>query len=233
MSRTRSLALVAIVLGGLAGLAEGAVKRSMLVAPFETLALPPEEAWLGDGLAEALTLAFVQHPAFVQIDRARLRAFADPQGWRAASALEAARALHADVAVFGDVRRDATSYVIRPRYVELTSGAGEPVALDELVVADGELLDVLAKLPVLYLRALKVALTADDVARLAAAAHPTGSPRAFHLFVSGRLAADDEPARTELPGIGRSRNARRHAALRLGVSLPSRRRHRFVGQTPV
>ena len=189
MSRTRSLALVAIVLGGLAGLAEGAVKRSMLVAPFETLALPPEEAWLGDGLAEALTLAFVQHPAFVQIDRARLRAFADPQGWSVASVLQAARALHADVAVFGDVRRDATSYVIRPRYVELTAGAGEPVSLDELVVADGELLDGLAKLPALYLRALKVALTADDVARLAAAAHPTGSPRAFHLFVSGRLAA--------------------------------------------
>jgi tetratricopeptide (TPR) repeat protein len=176
MSRTRSLALVAIILGGLAGSADAAVKRSMLVIPFETLALAGEEAWIGDGVAEALTLAFVQHSAFVQIDRARLRAFVDPQGWSAASVLQAVRALHADVAVFGDVRRDATSWVIRPRYVEL-------------VVADGELLDGLAKLPALYLRALKVTLTADDVARLAGAARPTGSPRAFHLFVSGRLAA--------------------------------------------
>src|SRR6266478_2707228 len=189
MSRTRSLALVAIILGGLAGSADAAVKRSMLVIPFETLALAGEEAWIGDGVAEALTLAFVQHSAFVQIDRARLRAFVDPQGWSAASVLQAVRALHADVAVFGDVRRDATSWVIRPRYVELTGGAGEPVSLDELVVADGELLDGLAKLPALYLRALKVTLTADDVARLAGAARPTGSPRAFHLLVRGRLAA--------------------------------------------
>src|SRR5207253_10412325 len=106
MSRPRRLALVAIMLGCLAGSAEAAVKRSMLVIPFETLALLGEEAWIGDGVAEAVTLAFVQHPAFVQIDRARLRAFVDPQAWTAASALQPPPALHADGAPSGESRRD-------------------------------------------------------------------------------------------------------------------------------
>ena len=189
MSRRRALLLVAIILGSPAWPAEAAVKRSMLVAPFETGALSREDAWIGDGIAEALALAFVQHPAFVAIDRARLRTVADPQGWTEASVLQAARALHADVAVFGDVRRDATNYVIHPRYIELTAGAGESIALDELVVPDAELLDALAKLPGLYLRSLKVTLAADDAARLQGAAHPTASLRAFHLFVNGRIAA--------------------------------------------
>jgi tetratricopeptide (TPR) repeat protein/TolB-like protein len=189
MSRARRLGLVALMLGGLAGPAQAAVKRSMLVAPFETGALSREDAWIGDGIAEALTLAFVQHPAFVQIDRARLRALADPQGWSEASVLQAARGLHADVAVFGDVRRDAAAYVIHPRYVELTGGAVGRASLDEVVLPEAELLDGLAKLPALYLRALKVALSPDDLARLEGAAHPTGSLRAFRLFVSGRLAA--------------------------------------------
>ncbi len=188
MTRTRGVAIVAIVLGCLSGPAEAAVKRGMLVAPFESGALPREEAWIGEGIADLLTLGFVQHPAFVQIDRARLKPYADPGGWSAALVMRAARELHADVAVFGDVRRDAGTYVIRPRYVELTRG-GEPGALEDLVVPEGELLKRLATLPVLYLRALRVSLTDDDAARIESAASPTTSLRAFHLFVNGRVAA--------------------------------------------
>ena len=189
MRGARVLAVVGIILGALCGPAEAAVKRSLLVTPFETKALAREEAWIGDGIAEILTLAFVQHPAFIQMDRARLRAFADPQGWSETAVLQAARRLRADVAVFGDVRRNASTYLIRARYVELKDGAGEPRSLDDLVVPDGELLKRLAALPVLYLRALRTPLTDDEAARLESAALPTGAIRAFHLYVDGRVAA--------------------------------------------
>ncbi len=114
MSRRRALLLVAIILGSPAWPAEAALKRSLLVAPFETGALSREDAWIGDGIAEALALAFVQHPAFVGIDRARLRTVADPQGWTEASVLQAARALHADVAVFGDVTGSISGSTVQP-----------------------------------------------------------------------------------------------------------------------
>ncbi len=189
MKRTWVLAVVAVVLGSQGPAVEAAVKRSMLVAPFETKALSHDEAWVGDGIAEILSLAFAQHPAFVQIDRARLKAFADPAGWSEAAVQQVARGLHADVALFGDVSRNAGHYVIRARYVELRGGAGEVASLDDLVVPDRELLRHLATLPVACLRALKVPLTDEDVTRLENAARPTGSLRAFQLFVGGRTAA--------------------------------------------
>ncbi|MBI1848433.1 MAG: hypothetical protein HYR86_15865, partial [Candidatus Rokubacteria bacterium] len=78
--------VVAVALGSLGSLAEAAKtepapNRAMVVVSFDTRTLPREEAWIGDGVAELLTLAFVQHPAFVQIDRARLKPYADPKGW--------------------------------------------------------------------------------------------------------------------------------------------------------
>jgi tetratricopeptide (TPR) repeat protein/TolB-like protein len=194
MKRTPIAAVaLALVLGALVEQAEAAKtepppKRAMVVVPFDTRALPREEAWIGDGVAELLSLAFVQHPAFVQMDRARLKPFADPQGWIDPAAVQAARELRADVAVFGDVQRNGASYVVHSRYALLHGGVGEAVFLEELVVPEGDLLKRLATLPVQYLRALKVSLTEDEAARLEAAAFPTSSARAFHLYVNGRVA---------------------------------------------
>lgn len=189
MRRPAALAVITVlVLGCLPAPGAAAVKRSMIVLPFAGPTLPKEDAWVGDGVAEVLALAFVQSAAFVQLDRARLRAFLPPRGWDAAAALAAARGLRADVAVFGEIARDANGYRVLPRYLEARDGASEPVSLGEVSAPETDLLARLATLPPLYLRALGVPVSRDEAARLAAAARPTTSFRAFRLFVAGRVA---------------------------------------------
>jgi tetratricopeptide (TPR) repeat protein len=189
MKRMMAVVVLGVVLAGVVAPVEAAIKRSLLVAPFETAALPREDAWVGDGIAEALMLAFVQHPALVQIERGRAKAFAEPGSRTEAGVVQAARALRADVAVFGEVRRDAGGLVIRPKYLELKDGAGEPVALETLMVADAELLKRLGPVVAAYMKALRVPLAAAETARLEAAARPTTSLRAFQHYVNGRIAA--------------------------------------------
>jgi tetratricopeptide (TPR) repeat protein len=168
--------------------AEAAVKRAMLVAPFETTALDREDAWVGDGVAEALMLAFVHHPAVVQIERARWRGMLAEDSRSEVDVVKAARALHADVAVFGDVRREASGLVIRPRYVDLKGSAAERVDLEEVRVPEGELLDRLPRLPGLYLRALKLPTSDAEARRMGAAMRPTSSLKALQLYVNARIA---------------------------------------------
>jgi cytochrome c-type biogenesis protein CcmH/NrfG/TolB-like protein len=181
------LTIAAIVLGIAGGHVEAATKRSLLVTPFETTALAREEAWVGDGIAELLTLGFVQHPAFVLIERGRLAALGDSGGGEA-GALKAARGLRVDVVVFGDVRRDEGTLVVRPRYVEFKGADAEPATLEEVVIPDGEFLTRVPPLPGRYLRALRIRLTEDETRRLEEAARPTKTLRAFQQYVSGRVA---------------------------------------------
>ena len=67
----RIAAIVLHVLGLTCASVEGAVKRAILVLPFEASSLAKEESWIGDAVAESLTLAFVQNAGFIVIDRAR------------------------------------------------------------------------------------------------------------------------------------------------------------------
>ena len=177
MRRTMALAVLGLAVGLAVTPAEAAIKRSMLLTSFETRALPREDAWVGDGIAEALSLAFVHHPAFVQIERGRARAFGEPGSRSEADVLKAARALRADVTVFGEVHRSAGNFVIRPRYLVLKDGAGEPATLPDMTVPDSELMKQLGALPAAYMKALGVTLAAAEAARLDAAARPTTSDR--------------------------------------------------------
>lgn len=162
--------------------------RVLLIVPFDASALEREEQWIGEGVAQILSLGLVQHPAFVQIERLRLRAYGQPEAWGDATLGRAARGVRADAALFGTVTRRSAELVIEPRLLEFKGTAGETMSLEPVTVPEGELLVKIAGLPVLYARALKVPLTAAEATRIERAALPTRSPRAFELFARGAIA---------------------------------------------
>ena len=77
MARYGGGRLIALLAVGtlLAGLpADGAVKpRTIIILPFDASGLDREEQWVGEGASQILALALAQHPAFVQIERTRVR----------------------------------------------------------------------------------------------------------------------------------------------------------------
>ena len=82
-----------------------------------------------------------------------------PDFWDEQSALSAARALSADIALYGEVRRTAGELSIQPRLLELKGDEAARAALDPVPVPEGKLIERLRTLPVAYLRALKVPAT--------------------------------------------------------------------------
>jgi superkiller protein 3 len=186
----RARLAMALVAAGLAAAvpADGAVKtRTILVVPFDTTDLPADEAWIGEGAAQAVSLGLVQSPAFVQVDRARLRAFGHPEAWGEAAVLQAARSLRVDAALYGRVARTNNELVLYPRVLELKGAAGEPVALEPVAVPEGELLGRLAVLPGAYARGLKVVFAEAEASRVERAASPTRSLKAFELFARSQV----------------------------------------------
>ena len=60
--------------------AAAAVKpRVVIVLPFDASALDRDSQWMGEGVAQLVSLGLAQHPAFIQLDRARLRAVGRPE----------------------------------------------------------------------------------------------------------------------------------------------------------
>jgi tetratricopeptide (TPR) repeat protein len=189
----------AIVLVVLAGLAESAAAapvpvkpRAVLVLPFDASALERDEQWIGQGIAEVVGLGFDQHPAFVQVDDARMRSLGRPEVWGEAAVVQAARTLRVDAAVFGRVSRTGEALVIQPRLLEIKGATADPVSLEPVSVPAGELLVRLAPLPVVYARTLKVSLTEAEVRRMEKAAQPTRSLKAFELFSQAAVAASQK-----------------------------------------
>ena len=171
--------------------ADGAVKaRTVVILPFDASALERDDQWIGEGAAQVIGLGLAQHPAFVQIDRGRVRAAAGrPELWGEAVVLQTVRALKADTAFYGRITRQNTDYVIQPRFVDLKAGAAEPVALEPITAAEGEVLGKLASLPAAYARALKVPLSDAEARRIERASAPTKSFKAFELYSRAEMAA--------------------------------------------
>jgi tetratricopeptide (TPR) repeat protein len=189
----RTLLLLAIAVLMAAG-AEGSVKpRAILVVPFDVTGLGREEQWMGQGVAEVIGLGLDQHPGFVQIEDARLRAVGRPEAWGEPVVIQAARTLRADAALFGRITRTAGELVVHPRVVEIKGGVADPVALEPVSVPDGELLARVMPLPVTYARTLKVPLTGAEVQRMEKAAQPTRSLKAFELFSRAAVATTQRP----------------------------------------
>jgi tetratricopeptide (TPR) repeat protein/TolB-like protein len=189
MTRWTAL-LLGLGLAGAAGVpdAGAAVKRAVLVVPFDVTAAGREDTWAGDGVAELLRLALVHHPSIVQIDRARVRGLFNGDDRSEADVVKVARAVHADAAFFGEIRREGETLVIRPRYADLKGSAAEPVSLAEVPVPNGEFLARLPRLPVLYARALKLPVSDAEGKRMEAAMRPTSSLKALQLYVNARIA---------------------------------------------
>jgi tetratricopeptide (TPR) repeat protein/TolB-like protein len=186
------LAAVALALSS-SGAAAATKPRAIMVVPFDASALEPDERWVGEGIEELLGLGLAQHPAFVQVDRARMRSVGRVEVWGEPAVVQTARALHVDAAFFGRVERQGTDYVIQPRLLELKGGAGEPTSLEPFTVAPADLLPKLATLPGIYARTLKVALTDAEAKKMEKAALPTRSLRAFELYARGTMAMAQKP----------------------------------------
>jgi len=193
--RSARWALLLLVIAALSAIpADAAVKpRVVLLVPFDATALDREEQWVGQGVAEVIGLGLDQHPAFVQIDDARVRALNRPEAWTEPVVGQAAKALRADVAIFGRVIRTGTELVIQPRLLELRGSALEAVALEPVTVPEGELLARQASLATTYVRTLKVPLTDVEARRMDKAAQPTRSLKAFELYARGQMAVNQRP----------------------------------------
>jgi tetratricopeptide (TPR) repeat protein len=163
--------------------------RIVVILPFDATALEREEQWMGEAVSQILTLGLVQHPAFVQIERSRLRAAGRPDVWSETAVVQAARAVRADVALFGRLERQGIELTVLPRLLEVKGGSDNIVNLEPVTAPAGELFGRLGALPVTYARTLRVALTDAEAARIEKAARPTRVPRAFELFARGQIAA--------------------------------------------
>jgi tetratricopeptide (TPR) repeat protein len=163
--------------------------RIVVIVPFDGTALEREEQWMGEGVSQILALGLAQHPAFVQIERSRLRAAGRPEVWNDTAVIQAARGVRADVALFGRLERRGSDLVVLPRLLEIKGGSDNIVNLEPVTAPAGELFGRLASLPATYARTLRVNLTDAEAARIEKAARPTRVPRAYELFSRGQIAA--------------------------------------------
>ena len=190
-------ALLALMIIALAAVPAGAAvkPRAVMVVAFDASSLEREDRWVGQGVAEVIGLGFDQHPAFVQIDEARVRTIGRPDVWGESVVAQAARTLKADTAVFGTITRTGTGLIVQPRLVEIKAGTAEPIALElePVTVPEGELLARIAPLAVTYARTMKVALNDAEVRRMEKAGQPTHSLKAFELYSRATAATLQRP----------------------------------------
>ncbi len=174
-----------------AATAAPAVKvRSVLILPFVTADLPREEAWLGEATAQSITNAFRQVPGLIQVERGRLKVLSQPEAWDEPAAVAAARALRAEVAIFGEVRRVGGDMTIQGRWVEVRGEKVERGQLDAVTVPEGALLEKLRGIPIAYTKAMKILVTEPEAARMQKWAAPTTSLKAWEAYVRGIMAAN-------------------------------------------
>jgi len=189
--RGSSIVLSALLASVLAvSLTEAAAKpRTVLILPFATPDVGGDEQWLGEGVAQSLMLGLVQAPSLVQIDRDRVKQVPTPESWDEQSATTAAKALHAEIALYGEIRRTGGDLTIQPRYLELKGDRFERTAVDVVTVPENALMERLRGISLAYARSLKVPLTESEAARVQKWSSPTTSARAYEAYVKGCLAA--------------------------------------------
>src|SRR5262249_56719388 len=108
-----------------------------------------------------------------------VKSLAEPEAWDESAAVAAARALRADVAVFGEVRRTGGDLTIQGRWVEVRGDKVERGQIDPVTVPEGTLLEKLRGIPIAYTKAMKGLVTEPEAARMQKWAAPTTSPKAW------------------------------------------------------
>jgi tetratricopeptide (TPR) repeat protein len=190
---TLVLAALATALSTTVEAAPAAKPRAVMVVPFDAGALAADERWVGEAVEEIVALGLAQHPAFVQLDRGRMRSVGRVEAWGEPVVIQAARTLQVDAALFGRVERKGPDYVVQPRLLELKGPTSEPISLEPITVSEGDLITRLASLPIVYARTMKVALSEADLRRMEKAAQPTRSLKAFELFARAGMALAQRP----------------------------------------
>src|SRR5262249_57989763 len=88
------LATLAVLVLAWSGADAATKPRAVMIVPFDASALDTEERWVGEGIEELLALGLAQHPAFVQVDRARMRGVGRVEVWGEPVVVQTARTLH-------------------------------------------------------------------------------------------------------------------------------------------
>ncbi len=189
---------VLLILGQTVRLGEAASTqpRPLLILSFQEV--PPTEAtaWIGEGVAEALELAFIRIPTFLPVDRGRVEQARRDTADRGATTL--AKTLQADLVLYGTYQREASGEIIlRPRYLDVKGG--EEKSLEVVRGPFERLLDLQGDLVRVYLSGLRVGIRSDQAEGAAAAARPTSSLVAYEAYVRGRRLAN-ERTRSGLEG---------------------------------
>jgi tetratricopeptide (TPR) repeat protein len=185
-------------LGGVATLGlvlAGAVEarpRPVAAVPFQNATPGETDGWIGEGIAETLTMAARATALLAPVDRVRA-AQAAARGAEAGpptgpALLALARSLKVDAVFHGEYqRRPDGGIVITPRLLDVAKG--ESQALEALAGGPDRVLETQAEVIQAYARALRLGLKPDELARLVAAARPTGNLTAFEAFAKGRRSA--------------------------------------------
>lgn len=160
--------------------------RAIVVLPFDASGLAPGDQWMGEGVAQMVSLGLAQHAAFVQIERC-MPGTVDHKGvWSTPLVHRVAKAVQADAALHGRIGRKDAELVLEPALLDPTSG--QTAFLESLTFAEADLSARIAWLPAIYARGLHVTLSDDESARMEKAARPTHSLRALELFTRGKMA---------------------------------------------
>src|SRR5262245_32045924 len=191
-TRARLLTLLGFRMPPTAG-GQAAVKpRVVLILPYQNVTPGGGDGWFGEGIAETLALGSRITPALLPIEAGRVVQAAKSAnielgaapGDRAAAAL--GKALRADVVFFGEYQRTADGGMsIVPRLM-IEGSRPEGQTLEALVAAPDRVVETQGEILALYVKALKLGLKPDEVARMTAAARPTTNLMAFEAYARGR-----------------------------------------------
>jgi len=187
-SRATALALTTslVALGAAAEPDPKTNPRAIIIVPFDASSLASGDRWMGEAVAQAISLGLVQQPGLIQIERDRFSRVVNPTLWSEADLSQAGQEVHAHAALYGAIGRQDSDIVLQPRLLHIKSG--QTTSLPAATFGEGALVTQLAMLPVVYARALQPGLTEAASARIEAAARPTASVLALELFSRGQTA---------------------------------------------
>ena len=160
--------------------------RAIVVTPFDSSSLAADEQWMGESIAQMISLGLVWQEGIVQVDAARLKGVVDPVVWDETHVAQAARAVRADAALYGTIVRKDSGLLLQARVMDLKSG--QTTSLPPMALTTPDATTQLASLSGVYAQVLQPALTGGEKTRIERAARPTSSLRALELFVRGQIA---------------------------------------------
>src|SRR5262249_37306774 len=142
--------------------------RAIVVTPFDSSSLAADEQWMGESIAQMISLGLVWQEGIVQVDGARLKGVVDPVVWDETHVAQAARAGRPAAARYGTRVRNASGLLPGARVMDLKGG--QPPPLPPMALTTPDATTQLASLSGLYAQVLQPALTGGEKTRIERAA---------------------------------------------------------------